>query len=946
MILDPGSLLTGTTSLAALVWPRGVALPYQSFVPNGDFNGVLQSDIVMLGIGAIIPAGTDVKLAGNLAVNLRDGDGKGANWAIAQMLPEGSQSWTMRLVAGADVTAADNRLTNPYAVNGTLRLADTHYGMIGKSLVPQLLTQAAADDMADPSLVGQPASVVADIMGVSVDEYCSWGPYCVSDPTAPVTYSYAPGRATFSVLRTGTGDLDLVTARDLSMQSLYGVYTAGTSSITQAAAQAAGFDLARGAASDVDRLGLNTGLVLGNGGAEFEKFVNESTDSLYRTWYPDQGGNLLLSVGGNLTGDVLGSQLIGSNDPTQVGSASAGNWLWRQGSGSFTDATIASSWWINFGSYVADGKTMRTAGFTGFGTLGGGNVDVRVGGDAGMLNPRGTSYNGTATRSQALVLAVGSTGRIVNGELQQTGGGDLDVRIGGGLNPALAARSFQDGNGRNVAQRLDLNGALIDLRGTVRLDAGVLGGIQLVSGSLGLYQDPKETRAYDPFVPSMGTATGGLVVVAGDATVSLTTRGDLVLGGAGDAGRGPSYNPSRFTAGGAAYDFGGYSWFSLWTDRTAIDLFSAGGNLTPITASSDFDLNGGSLRTGMDYSPTDGRFVYPSILRAVAASGNIYYGPSALYDGVGNTRNNPAYSLVLAPGSRGELSFLAADSIYAGGYAVNPSGAAASILATPFNPGFGYYDSRDQIATNAGNTMVLPSMNVFPLFAFGGDTASGTNAGAAAPARFYARDGDIVGLRTGEVVIPQTYFGRPPRDVPAAWYEAARPVWIKAGRDIVNSGTPQGDGVYYNLLMHNAETDVSIVSAGRDLIYSSFTVAGPGTLEISAGRNIQMDDRASVTSIGAVASNDTRVGAGISMIAGAGAAGPDYQALLRYLDPANVVAVGTPLDGSGKVARTYEKELAAWLTQRHAFKGTVAEARSAFDALAPEQQRIFLRDVY
>jgi hypothetical protein len=45
------------------------------------------------------------------------------------------------------------------------------------------------------------------------------------------------------------------------------------------------------------------------------------------------------------------------------------------------------------------------------------------------------------------------------------------------------------------------------------------------------------------------------------------------------------------------------------------------------------------------------------------------------------------------------------------------------------------------------------------------------------------------------------------------------------------------------------------VSAGRDILYSNFEVAGPGLLEVSAGRNILMTGPAgeySVTSLGGV----------------------------------------------------------------------------------------------
>ena len=948
MILDPGTLLTGATKVGALTWPKGVPLPHQpaETVFDGNPDVVRLAGIVKLAMGALIPAATDVQLApGVTSVNLRGGDGKGRNWALAQMLPEGSQSWSVRLVAGADVTAADNRLTNPRAAQGSIRMADTHYGMQGKIILPidgtgpLIFTEAGSVYwFGNEAYIGRTVEEVAAEYGMTVEDMCGADAgLCLPHSDTPPGYSYAPSlnRPVLSVLRTGTGDLDLLTARNLSMQSLYGVYTAGTSTSSRADNAALGFDQLRGKSAK------------GIGGAGFESFVDGGASSLYRAWYPDRGGNLLLTVGGDLTGDLLGTSSV------VYESNSVSNWLWRQGTGTTAlDTSIPTSWWINFGTYVATNRNTETVGFTGFGTLGGGNVDVQVGGDAGMITRRGDPSVQYATRSQALVLAVGSTGRIVDGSLISTGGGDMNVRIGGGLNPTLDARAAWDGSKRIVMPRLDLTGSLIDLRGAMQISAGLLGGIELLSGQYAQLQDRKETRAYDPFIATAGNATGGLMLVPGDATVTLTTRGDLVLGGALDAGRAPSRSTMAFSNGGILNETGGTSWFTLWTDRTAVNLFSAGGNLAPITLASEKDLGQDRPRGNLDFSPTDGRYVYPSILRAVAASGSLYYGASAGTSAGANVTLS-AYSLTLAPGKNGELQFLAANSIYAGGYSVTPSGADPSTIATPFNPGFFYYDWTGYSPVgNALNGSVSPVNR--PLFAFGGNTAAGF-AGADAPVRFYARDGDIVGVRTGEIVQFNSYIHRG-----STWYEAARPVWIKAGRDIVNSGTQIGlpsklptelatdfDFSSGNLFVHNFETDVSIVSAGRDLIYSSFNVAGPGTLEISAGRHIQMEDKASVTSLGAIVTGDKRPGASIAMMAGVGADGLDFSTIRnRYLDPANLLPAGVPLDGSGKVAKTYEKELAAWLQQRVGFAGTDAEARATFDALAPEQQRVFLRQVY
>ncbi|HBO1409704.1 TPA: filamentous hemagglutinin family protein, partial [Pseudomonas aeruginosa] len=223
------------------------------------------------------------------------------------------------------------------------------------------------------------------------------------------------------------------------------------------------------------------------------------------------------------------------------------------------------------------------------------------------------------------------------------------------------------------------------------------------------------------------------------------------------------------------------------------------------------------------------------------------------------------------------------------------------------------------------------------------------------PARFYALTGDIVGLNSGA----QIRFGEQAGNrAGQTWYEGAGPVWMRAGRDIVASGTPLGQRISApsqistdasftgNLFVHDDPNDLSLVQAGRDILYGNFNVAGPGTLEISAGRNILMEDRAAITSLGAVVPGDSRPGADI--VLQAGAAGADYQAFLeRYLDPANLAQAGTPLaEQPGKVVRTYESELAKWLNERFGFAGDAEQAQAFFAGLPAEQQRIFARQVY
>ncbi|MCC7705526.1 filamentous hemagglutinin family protein [Janthinobacterium sp. GW460P] len=977
---DAGSVLAQAVKVRAMTWPKGVPLPGVA----GELSVFALNGNLALAVGALIPSGTDVKLmAGVDAIALRPdvAGSQGKLWAIAPMLAEGSQAWGMRLVAGADLDAADTRGVQAHPSHGTLRLADSHYGMYGILIPPkgvQYWTQEAqelGEREGIPGIVaGEPITEeFTSQFGQTVEVFCAntpelcllkvayvwtktgaekyggagikegdlldpvalkWPSICEENPTwcgtANPTFDYKASSLRYSVLRTGTGDLDLVSGGDLRVDSLYGVYTAGMSSTPTAAGDP--FNLPRSRNAD--------GKVLGNPDGAHERLVDGGADSLYRAWYPHQGGNLLLQVAGDLSGSLLDATTISNERPVSkdgmADSVAVGNWLWRQGSGGVATGGAAqpTAWWINFGSYVGRATLADTVlGFTGFGTLGGGNVRAEVAGDAGALAPlTGNSYNGSINpRSQGLLLAVGGTGRVqADGSLLQTGGGDLELRVGGALNPAGKA-----GGGH-------LNGALVDLRGHVDVAAAQLGSVGLEYGTRSTDHVPLETRAYDAFRATRARPRGGMTLVPGDATFSVATLGDQVLQDVADPGRVTPFNATPFT--GAAGEQGyGYSWFSLWTPRTALDLFSAGGNMTPLAAA-----------VGTD---TDLAIVYPSIVRAAAAHGSLYYGKAI---GSPNTIREYDAPLLLAPSPSAQLQWLAGDSIYAGGYAVSQSGAPADSMATPFKPGFTGWDIRPNVikplAANVSDAASPATKWNFPLFAFGPNSSAGPANSGTQAARIYAVAGDLVGVNSGRMLA----FSDAKR-MGITWYEGGQPVWMKAGRDIVGSGTAlleaidgqaSGSDMRFanisNLFVHNNAFDVSLVSAGRDILNSSFNVAGPGTLDISAGRNILMQDKGSVVSLGPVVAGDKRPGAGIAIQAGVGAAGLDYLRFVKpYLDPANVAQAGVPLAGqAGKVVKAYDSELAAWLGERYGFKGTSAEALAYYLALPEPQQRVFARDVY
>ncbi|WP_454673225.1 filamentous haemagglutinin family protein [Achromobacter pestifer] len=917
MRLGAGTRLLVTTVIGAVTWPAGVALPNNGSLLGGNqTNEVKLASEVTLPRGALIPSGTNVKLrAGVEYIDLRPAvnGAQGQVWAVASMLPEGSQSWSLRLVSGADLNAADTRSTQFGVKGGDLVLADSHYGMYGFDGPRGFIwTDQVSEQLGMPELVGQP---VDDALAQSFG-YADANALCLDNPdfcsaTGERNFIARPGTARYSVVRTGTGDLDLLAGGSLRTQSLYGVYTAGTSSVATA----------QGDPYNQPRLATTAGPVLRDPNKGFEAFVDGGEQSTYRAWYPDGGGNLTLRAGANLTGDLMASSSGAVGRPLELSRGyntdGVGNWLWRQGSG---DAAIGqaqpTAWWINFGTYIAGEMigSARTAdemrGFTGFGTLGGGNLDIDVRGDAGIqtAHPISDRLRQLNPRSQALVLAVGSTGRMLaDGTLALTGGGDITMRVGGSLNPALPSP-------------YELAGTVTNLRGQSLLQAASMGRMDPLYDQTAL----GDTRPRDRFKASSFMPTGGMTLLPGDSVFQLQTLGDLTIMAARDAGRAtlPVSMP-YLQADGTPGVHGANSWFSLWTVNTAVDLFSAGGNVAPITNPN---------------TDNDGVQIYPSQFSAVAANGSIRY-------------NLP---VGLAPGASARLDLLAGDSIYGSKAPFGRISAAIDSTASIYRPAFvGKVQAPTFSNIIWGPTTLSPDGaykdNV--LFAFG--SISAATSGIVAPTRLYARDGDLVGVSSGRLMQLTNGALLSGTD----WYVAGGPVRMIAGRDIVGSGSVLGQQnsasepiphqYRDNLFVHGDAQDVSVVRAGRDILYSSFTVAGPGTLEISAGGSILMEDKAAVVSLGPIVAGDTRRGASIVMQAGLGTQGADYAGFLRhYLDAGHAADPSRPLTDQGKPFKTYEAELLLWLTQAYGFAGNTDDARAFFDALPPEPQRIFARQVY
>jgi len=978
--LGAGFRLRAPAPVAAQVWPAGVALPMAM-----KLSGALD-----LHAGAIIPSMTKVELAGDAPVKLRTADAsgrQGRNWALAAMLPEGTTSWDLTAVAGADAAAADPR-SRRWGSEGSIVLADSHYSTIGTvttttewkgdrvitldgslnlwgdeswvgkpvaDLARELgLTESEVCDLGpncgpaprlvdkegsltwwgDESWVGRPASELGAEMGMSEEEICAAMGYCYGGGTLTevTTYGKRLGAPAWSVLRTGKGDLALLAAQDVRMKSGFGVYTAGAPTLLGDGSDPQFNPVRTAAPWHTSLLGRNQ--VSGNYDAALAS---------YRAWYPDHGGDLRVEAGRDIIGDAWTARSeSGTAQRDQAGhsSAAVGGWLWRQGSGT-TEGVQATptSWWINFGTYSTVGAEAdaapRMVGFTGFGTLGGGNLSLEAGRHAGVLDPMGNALGLlTAPHSSAIVAAVGSTGRVSNGELHLTGGGDLTLRSGGALNPGLRASAQQP---ESFLQDLDLNGTVTNLRGSTLLQAARIGGLSTIQSSYGTL------GLKNPFVADAPVAMAGPVLILGDSTARLLARGDIVLGGAADAGRVPTANYNDVVLSNGQHA-AGTTWFSLWTRGTALDLFSAGGNLAPSLAGSLHTTGSNMFAESIALREQSGAgsinyWLYPSRFSAVAANGDII---SASLRGLGPGATTGDV-ILLAPSASGRLDVLAEGSIHA---ATNATGIARSgsdaRLPGPFDPAFMAQQgvSRTRVSHNLSNDGVQgpDPAAMLPLFAFGPSTPTtgALTSRPTSPSRFYAVAGDIIGLGSGDRRQLEKNTGTANRTL-FDWYEAGSAVQLRAGRDVINVNVTA---------LNTSGTDISGIEAGRDIIRSNLTVAGPGNVEVSAGRQLRQEEAGSIASLGGIVQGDTRPGASIAVTAGNQHI--DFDAMrARYLDSANLADPAQSLSAQpGKAVKIYDKELKQWLQQRFGTAAEGTDAPAAFDALPKEQQRIFLRQVY
>jgi hypothetical protein len=182
-------------------------LPANALIPAGAqaFFGVCTADCTS-GIGESVTAVNMVQLRPTITI---DGNAvQGYIEPLAAMLPAGSLSWSMDFVAGADLAGAQANAIQPLT------------SLDGGALA----TVANTIDQA-------PGSLLIDDQHYLV--------YSAKDAGNGEAGGFADAVAAFSVIRTGTGDLELDAGGSIDQSSLYGIYTAGTQETVDAAFESA-----------------------------------------------------------------------------------------------------------------------------------------------------------------------------------------------------------------------------------------------------------------------------------------------------------------------------------------------------------------------------------------------------------------------------------------------------------------------------------------------------------------------------------------------------------------------------------------------------------------------------------------------------------------------------------------------------------------------------------
>jgi filamentous hemagglutinin family protein len=744
-----------------------------------------------------VPGILTMRAAGNLVFfnSLNDGFTTGAyNSALLAFnasLPSNLQSWSYRLAAGSDFNAVDfHQVQAQSALAG-----DKGSLQIGRNAGLATATAPGAN-----ALTGS-----------------------VINPTSTT------GR--FQVIRTGSGNIDIATGRDVQFLNVFSsIYTAGT--VVENATLGGTFDVPR---PDMSTLTSPAGSLGAN-----------QQSPRYPAQFSMAGGNVTIHAQGDLIQLTrnASNQLVAESRrqlPT--------NWLYRRGavdpiSGTFarsryhtvlnSDIT-STSWWVDFSNF-----------FQNVGALGGGNVILSAGRDISNVDAV-VATNARMQGKDSLGNAIAPNAN----NLIELGGGDLTVLSGGNINAGV--------------YYVERGLGTLDAGDSIRTNSTRSASLNYITS----FAAPS-LLAEQTWMPT--------TLFAGKSSFNINARGDVLLG--------PVANVSLLPQG-YSNSYWYKTYFSTYAADSSVNVTSLAGDVTwrsSITLPSpgtvgtsvpilqawyqNHQLLGAS--TGANGGASSSFYqpwlkLVESSVRPFTASASLLPGALRVTAFAGDL--SVVGSLNLSPSSQGTLELFVSGSISG----LNANGAttlngvrqtvwgAGRINLSDANPDaipglstpFAYQNlmpSRTSPSANATRDNFLAGID--SLFQETGSTtgskaalqakqalhAAGLlHADDTSPVYVYANSGSINGLTVFSAKSTRVIGGLDVSDV--ALYlqnnRASDLSLVSAGRDIIayNANTPQ---------RVNSQSPGNVIGLGEDPLAGDIQISGPGTLQVLAGRNIDL----------------------------------------------------------------------------------------------------------
>jgi len=715
----------------------------------------------------------------------------------------------------------------------------------------------------------------------------------------------------FQVIRTGSGDIDIAAAGDvLLLNQFASIYTAGT--LVDDPTMGGTFDLP--AISFSGPVPTNLG--------------NVQQSPAYPAQYTLGGGSITIAAQGDIKHmTVINGQLVADSVremPT--------NWLYRRGyvgsDGTFGATRFndigSTTWWVDFSNF-----------FEGVGALGGGNITMTAGGNVANVD-----------------AVIPTNARMPKGKpdaskLVELGGGDLVVRAGHDIDAGVYY--VERGQGTLSA------GGSIHTNATRTPSNGVL-----------------ENQAALPSETWLPTT-----LFVGKGNFDISAQGDVLLGPTVNAFLLPqSYNNS----------FWYKTYFSTYGATSGVSVTSLGGDVTLRNVASLPEED--SVGSGVSLL----KLWYDNVLRFDRTKPSAaYYQPWLRLNETAVQPFNTAFSL--APGSLRATAFSGAVNVVGGmTLAPSPTGtldllAATAVNGLQINGETIYFGNKTKLwgssrinvsDANPDNLYGVASPfayqtvvgldlntsretgsdflnNLDALFAESGATnqtlqtkqalhASGVlHTGDVDPVHIYALDGDISGFTLFSPKATKVIAGRDISDISFYIQNVADDdiSIIASGRDIIayNDNSP---------LRVTARSLGNVLNTNDTALAGDLQISGPGTLEVLAGRNLDLGigpNSTDGTNLGLVSIGNARnpylLFDGASIVAGAGI-GPSSGLDQSKLDFDAFFA--EVIDSSSGSARTdYVNVIADALGISGAGEDQVLQK---FEALSSQQKAPILMNVF